>query len=168
MLEVVQTSIFIQASILKLKPIMTLYSLAVLHSLWPFSGSTVNPTKDYITGQTTLYGHAAILTHKLPVGAHLAEHNSKVGPAISSCLRWERGFHMNQLCPAIRLKQGPPCCPARHRYMERQGDNRSHTVSSFIRLSVKGHYFENIFFLFVAFDHMRTQVPKLSNHTSLG
>lgn len=51
----------------------------------------------------------------------------------------------NQLCPAIRLQQGPPCCPAGDRYTEEHGDNTSPAGSSFIRLI--GNYFEEHFLL---------------------
>ena len=42
--------------ILKLQPIMTVRSLPVLHSLWPLAGHHQAPTRDYITGRTSLYG----------------------------------------------------------------------------------------------------------------
>lgn len=80
---------------------------------------------------------ACCYTHShtvLAVGVHLAEHNSKVGPAISACQRAERGLHTSQLCPAIRLQQGPPRCPAVDRFSEKQDDKRGRAVSRFIRL----------------------------------
>lgn len=69
---------YAQASIVKLKPIMTLYSLPVLRSLWVNSKSHVGLNHVW---------PAAVLTHSWPVGVHLSEHHSKVGPAISGCLR---------------------------------------------------------------------------------
>lgn len=110
-----------------------------------FSGSTVNPTRDYITGRTALYGMLLYSLTVCPWASILLEHNSKVGPAISSCLRTERGLYRSQLCPAIRLQRGPPCRPAGDRYVEQQGDNGSPAASGFIGLMGKGHYFWGLF-----------------------
>lgn len=92
----------------------TLQPACITFSL-TFSGSTVIPMGDYITGWTTLYG--TLLTF-CPWVSILLSIIAKVRPAISCCLRGERGLRTSQLGPAISLEQRIPCCPTGDKYMK--------------------------------------------------
>lgn len=119
------------------------HSIARLTFSVTFSGSRVNPT---CTGSNhSLDSSVWHAFYSRPVGVHLAEHHSKVGPAISSCPRIEGGegggWYRSQLCSAIRLQQETPRCPAGDRYNEEHSDSTGPAGNSFIRPT--GNYFEH-------------------------
>lgn len=119
------STILAQASILKLKPTMTLYSLPVLHSLWPLVGQQLIPQ-----GTKSLAGLLSVArAHRRPVGVHLDEYNSTVRPLGGGCW-WPPALPCNQTSAGSfqlgRHTWREPCdntCPAGSPFINLTGNN---------------------------------------------